>query len=310
LVNSIFFPASYDQTSPQTLPTVFTIHGGGFCLGTPEDDDEWNRAFADLHNVLVVGLNYSKAPWFPFPTGLHDVEALFLAAVEDESLPLDASRVAVLGFSAGGNLALAMCQLPSVRRHARAAPRAVVPVYAPLDFTITPYAKRLGRPYKVGSGLTGIRGEKRDYIMDFADVFDWAYIPYGADLRNPLVCPAFARRDDLPSYVFVIAAELDFLAFEELNFACKLAGRDNPLTMVGRQQPAKTQELELDDERFHWESKETRVKWLLVPDVIHAFDLHPVGKMASDPETARDGDAKALKYIKVLGEWLHGTVWR
>lgn len=114
---SIFFPSSYDQTSPATLPALFTIHGGGFCLGHQRDDDEWNRTFADTHSVLVISLNYSKAPTYPFPTAPHDIEALVLAALEDASLPIDrsahapASRTAILGFSAGGNLALSVSRM-------------------------------------------------------------------------------------------------------------------------------------------------------------------------------------------------------
>jgi len=52
----IFFPSSYDQTSPLTLPTLFTIHGGGFCLGTAADDDVWNAQFASSHATLVIAL--------------------------------------------------------------------------------------------------------------------------------------------------------------------------------------------------------------------------------------------------------------
>ncbi len=120
---SIFFPKSYDQTYPQTLPTLFTIHGGGFCIGHSRDDDEWNRRFANKQKTLVISLNYSKSPQHPFPTALHDIEALLLAALADESLPIDrskrpntsVSRTAILGFTEGGNLALSVAQLPSIR---------------------------------------------------------------------------------------------------------------------------------------------------------------------------------------------------
>ena len=111
---SIFFPSSYDPTSAAVLPSLFTVHGGGFCIGHQRDDDEWNRAFADAHGVLVISLNYAKAPAAPFPTAPRDVEALLLAALADASLPIDrttdgpTTRTAIAGFSAGGNLALAV----------------------------------------------------------------------------------------------------------------------------------------------------------------------------------------------------------
>ncbi|CCF45296.1 alpha/beta hydrolase, partial [Colletotrichum higginsianum] len=109
----IFFPSNYDQTSPQTLPTLVTIHGGGFCIGVPDDDDAWNRTFADLNGALVVALHYWKAPWAPWPRALHDLEALYLAVVDDASLPIDKGRIALAGFSAGGNLTLCLSQMRS-----------------------------------------------------------------------------------------------------------------------------------------------------------------------------------------------------
>jgi poly(3-hydroxybutyrate) depolymerase len=63
-----------------------------------------NERFASMHNVLVIELNYRKAPAHPFPTALYDLEALMLAVFDDESLPIDKGRIAVGGFSAGGNL--------------------------------------------------------------------------------------------------------------------------------------------------------------------------------------------------------------
>ncbi|KAK1574054.1 alpha/beta hydrolase fold protein [Colletotrichum navitas] len=314
----IFFPSDYDQTSPQTLPTLFTIHGGGFCIGVPDDDDTWNRTFADLNGVLVIALHYWKAPWTPWPHALHDLEALFLAAVADESLPIDRARVALGGFSAGGNLALCLSQMPSVRGHATAAPKAVVPVYPPTDFATPSASKRDRRPYKVGK-LPGIRGSRRDFVLEFADVFDWSYIPYGTDLRNPLVSPLYAAREDLPANVCVVAAELDYLAYEAWELACKLGGRPRPPVggAVGRPEPAAgagraAPELELADERFAWEAADERgsVKWLLVPDVVHAFDMHEMGAAQMDAASARDGNAKAVKVMGAVGEWLRRTAWK
>ncbi|TEA13818.1 Carboxylesterase NlhH [Colletotrichum sidae] len=311
LLVRIFFPSDYDQTSPQTLPTLFSIHGGGFSIGVPDDDDAWNRTFADLNGALVVALNYWKAPWSPWPNGLHDLEALYLAAVEDQSLPIDRSRIAITGFSAGGNYSLCLSQMKSIKGHPTASPKAVMPIYPPVDFATPLEKKEHRRPFKVGQ-LSGIRGEKRDFVYAFAPVFDWSYVPYGTNLRDPLLSPMYASRADFPDNVCVVGAELDYLAWEAWDFACKLGGKKPTSATVGRKEVAKTQELEMADERFAWEVKDDRgsVRWLLVPDVIHAFDMHEMGAMVSDPETVRDGNAKAVKAIKVLGDWLKSSAWK
>lgn len=305
---SIFFPSTYDQTSPHTLPTLFTVHGGGFCIGAPDDDDRWNRLFADTHGVLIVALHYAKAPWSPFPGPLHDVACLYLAAAGDASLPIDKARVAVAGFSAGGNLALGLCQLPSVRAHA-AAPKAVVPIYPAIDLSRAPADKGKRRQYKVGK-LPGLRGQERDWVLPLAPIFDWAYVPPGTNLRHPLVSPFYANRADLPGHIFVVGAELDFLADEAHQFALRLAGRQGEAlydAVPGRPEAADGEgRLEMEDERFAWEAGV--VRWLLVPDVVHAFDFH-VGAGVGGEGSVRDAEGKTVGYMLLVGEWLFGKAW-
>lgn len=343
--NSIFFPSSYDQSSPKTLPTLFTIHGGGFCIGHIRDDDEWNRAFADGQDVLVIALNYSKAPGAPFPTGLHDIEALLLAILADESLPIDRtsraghSRTAILGFSAGGNLALTVSQLPSIRTHAQA-PAAAVSVYGYLDLSVPPADKLASRPYK--RSLDKPRGDDVDALSALVPTFDWSYVPYGQDLRDPLLSPIFAPRENLPPFVGLVAAELDMLAHESWRMACRLArdgvaaarGRDaarkyDPLPdlksedaalrVCGRKEVAAVRgELEIArsagevDRRFAFEEnwQGGGVKWLLVPDALHGFDNKHIREIMGGDETMKDAEAKTRAEMDELGRWLKGRVWR
>lgn len=68
---SVFFPKPYDKTKPQKCPVVFTIHGGHFLMGTPQDNDAWNAKFASKYNSTVIALNYAKAPKNAFPGPIH-----------------------------------------------------------------------------------------------------------------------------------------------------------------------------------------------------------------------------------------------
>ncbi|CAK7205488.1 hypothetical protein SEUCBS139899_008264 [Sporothrix eucalyptigena] len=361
----IFFPADYDQTTHQALPTVLTIHGGGFCIGVNRDDDEYNRALADSQHVLVVSMNYSKSPAVTFPTALHDLEALYHALLADESLPMaragngtpagtptatttaiparpstvtgGRSKIAVLGFSAGGNLALTLPQLPSIRASPDA-PSAAISVYGCLDLSRDPAAKLRNRFYKPALPLP--QGSRIDSLASLAPVFDWSYIPYNQDLTDPLLSPAYASLESLPSHVFIVAAELDMLAHESWRLACRLGNearrlqgkslegdREVPdpdskvdrVKCVGKRASSKRkgtlEEPFGEDERYGWTESWTTggggsVNWLLVPDAIHGFDNFNIRQVMGGEESMLDAEMKTKAYVARVGDWLHNVVWK
>ncbi|WQF85738.1 Putative alpha/beta hydrolase-3 [Colletotrichum destructivum] len=296
----IFFPKCHDKTSKDQLPVLFTIHGGGFVVGTPNDTDDWNQTYASVHHSIVIGLNYGKAPANPFPKPIYDCEALFLAALNDESLPLDRTRVALLGWSAGGNLTLAIAQLESVRKHLTC----IVPLYPAIDLSITGEIKAQSRRYKPELG--GFRAKEADFLLGMAPTFDWAYKTLGENCRNPLMSPCYATKDALPKRVFVIGCELDMLAHEGQRLIHRLADRPPPPAVVGKEETVGKGELIFDDERFHFEVSNadgSLYRWLLVPDTVHGFDQHLSG-MVRDPVLIEDAEIKTQKTIKIIGEWV------
>ncbi|KAK3361338.1 Alpha/Beta hydrolase protein [Lasiosphaeria ovina] len=305
----IFIPAS---PSPPTvadtrLPVLLTIHGGGFVMGAPADDDAWNRAFADEHGVVVVALNYSKAPWSAFPAPVHDVAALVGCVLSDSSLPIDGARAALAGFSAGGNLALSAAALPGVRARVKA----VVPVYPCADWVPRAAVKATTRRYKAALG--GFRGRAGDYLLPAVGVFQWAYLRAGQPLADGVLSPARGPRDALPGSVFVVACELDMLAGEAWRLACGLAGRAVPAVKAKVGQEAVTAghgELILDDERFAFEDVVEqgggvgRYRWLLVPDVVHGFDHEDTKFLVRDEVAMDDARIKTAKVRTMIGRWL------
>src|SRR5436309_13270344 len=89
------------QTAPS--PAVLHVHGGGFVLGVPEQNDAANRATALALGCLVVSVDYRLAPETPWPGALEDCYAV-LCWMHDNAaiLGIDRARIAVAGESAGG----------------------------------------------------------------------------------------------------------------------------------------------------------------------------------------------------------------
>lgn len=57
------------------LPAVYSIHGGGFVLGSPDVDHDWNLLLCWELGALVVSVDYRLAPEHPFPAPLEDCYA-------------------------------------------------------------------------------------------------------------------------------------------------------------------------------------------------------------------------------------------
>jgi acetyl esterase/lipase len=86
------------------LPVVVYLHGGGWVMGDLPTYDTLLRALANASGAVVAGVEYRRAPESRFPAALEDSLAAIrrLAARRDD---VDGSRLAVVGDSAGGNLA-------------------------------------------------------------------------------------------------------------------------------------------------------------------------------------------------------------
>jgi acetyl esterase len=88
------------------LPMVVNFHGGGWCLGAPEQSAWLASQVAAATGAMVVSPSYRLAPEDPFPAAVEDAWALLQwVADHAETLGGDQERIAVMGDSAGGNLA-------------------------------------------------------------------------------------------------------------------------------------------------------------------------------------------------------------
>ena len=87
-------------------PALVFFHGGGWVIGDLDTHDTLCRQLAIASGCAVVSVDYRMGPEHPFPAATDDACAAtrWLAAHAAE-LRLDATRLAVGGDSAGGNLA-------------------------------------------------------------------------------------------------------------------------------------------------------------------------------------------------------------
>ncbi|MDQ2797599.1 MAG: alpha/beta hydrolase, partial [Actinomycetota bacterium] len=88
------------------LPVVLNFHGGGWVSGDPRQTEWWCAAIAAQAGVVVVSVDYRLAPEHPFPIPVEDCYAATRWVAEHGAdLTVDGGRLAVMGDSAGGNLA-------------------------------------------------------------------------------------------------------------------------------------------------------------------------------------------------------------
>jgi acetyl esterase len=206
---TVYHPPSSDEDLSDAAVYV-NVHGGGFVVGHPEQDDPWCRYLATHARVAVINPDYVLAPRYRFPAAPQQIYDIVCWAADPER-DWDGSRLCVGGQSAGGNLGAAAARLAL----ANGGPAIALQVlhYAPLDLVTATRDK----PSTVGS-----RAIMKPWM---GEVFDTAYIPDPTQRRDPLASPAWGSNAsglDGIAPALIITAEHDRLRDEARRYAAML----------------------------------------------------------------------------------------
>ena len=118
----------YTPAGAGPFPVVVYYHGGGWVLASKEVYDGGARGVSKQSGAIVVSVDYRLAPEAKFPAQHDDALATYKwAAANAASINGDPKRLALVGESAGGNLALATAV--AARDQGLTKPMAVVSVY-------------------------------------------------------------------------------------------------------------------------------------------------------------------------------------
>ena len=97
----------YIPEGDQIFPSIAFFHGGGFTLMGLDTHDEICRQLCTKTGAVVMSVDYALAPENPYPAGINDCVSATKWFINNANLYKgDGSKVAVVGDSAGGYMAI------------------------------------------------------------------------------------------------------------------------------------------------------------------------------------------------------------
>lgn len=97
----------HEHSEDRLHPVVVYFHGGGFVIADLDVYDGGPRGVSKMADVIVVSVHYRQAPEHKFPAAHEDAVAAYKWVLDNaQTFNGDPQKVAVMGESAGGNLAI------------------------------------------------------------------------------------------------------------------------------------------------------------------------------------------------------------
>jgi acetyl esterase/lipase len=191
------------------LPCVYSIHGGGYVIGSYSMDDALFNQLCPALGVIGVSVEYRLAPETPYPGPLEDCYRGLLWTFEHaDELGIDTSRIGIRGISAGGGLAAALALLVRDRAQVQLA-------FQLLDCPMLDDRQNTFSSRQQGLPVWSHESNTYGWRAYLGDLYGTDDIPYTA---------APARAEDLtglpPAYVSV--GTVDGFLDEDVDYAMRL----------------------------------------------------------------------------------------
>ncbi len=198
----------YRPSEENNLPALVFFHGGGWVLNFLDIYEPALRKIAKNGNLVIIAVEYQKAPEHPYPAPLDDCYATLKWVIENGAeLGIDLAAVGVGGDSAGGNLASSVALKACSEQLISLAFQLLI--YPCNDYQMNyPSATN----YSQGYGLTT---QAMKWFWD-------QYLSKVEDQKDPYAVPAKANSLRGVAPAILIAAEFDPLTDDVKNYYQKL----------------------------------------------------------------------------------------
>jgi len=203
-----------------TLPVLLYIHGAGWVFGDAHTHDRLVRELAAGVNASIVFPDYSRSPEAHYPIAIEQNYATAQWIVNNGATRnLDASRIAVVGDSVGGNMSIALTMMAKERGGPRLAAQVLFYPVTDANFD-TPSYQQFAEGYFLS----------RDGMQWFWDQYTTSEAQRNEITASPLRATT-EQLGGLPP-ALVITGEADVLRDEGEAYARKLRTAGVPVTAV------------------------------------------------------------------------------
>ena len=208
------------KDAQQPLPAVLFFHGDGWVLGDKNTHDRLIREMATGIPAAVVFVHYTPSPEAHYPVPIEEAyEATKFIAENGKTFNVDASKLAVMGDNAGGNMAIAVCLLAKERGEPNI-------LFQSLFYPVTDAGMET-ESYQLFANGPWLTKETMKWFWD-------QYLPDLNERSNITASPLKATSEqlkDLPP-ALIVTAEFDVLRDEGEAYAKKLIEAHVPVTSV------------------------------------------------------------------------------